>query len=222
MKKLPLVLPLTPALAAGLAFAPRLAVAGGHHHRGPHGGAVFVGPVFVSPFVARPFFPHPFFFPRPFFGPVFVRPFVPFGVVATAPVVVYSSPAVVYAPPPIVYAPPPVAYSSPPSALAPPPMPTVIQYAHGRYELRGDGVTTPYTWVWIPNPPPPPLPPSAPPEQPQGTPPATPQSAPGAPGGRGQIYSWVDEQGVTRWTNAQDSVPEPYRAQAKQPRANRI
>jgi hypothetical protein len=32
----------------------------------------------------------------------------------------------------------------------------VVQYPHGRYELRGDGVRTPYQWVWIPNPPPPP------------------------------------------------------------------
>jgi hypothetical protein len=45
----------------------------------------------------------------------------------------------------------------------PPPMPTVVQYPHGRHELRGDGVTTAYHWVWIPNPPPPPpAPPPAP------------------------------------------------------------
>jgi hypothetical protein len=29
--------------------------------------------------------------------------------------------------------------------------PRVVQYAHGRYELRGDGVSVPYAWVWIPN-----------------------------------------------------------------------
>ncbi len=57
---------------------------------------------------------------------------------------------------PVVYAPYPVAY--PPPA----PMPTVIQYPHGRYELRGDGVAAPYYWVWIPNPPPPPAPPPQP------------------------------------------------------------
>ena len=44
--------------------------------------------------------------------------------------------------------------------------PTVIYYAHGRYELRGDGIQTPYQWVWIPNPPPPPPPPAAPPAPP--------------------------------------------------------
>ena len=34
----------------------------------------------------------------------------------------------------------------------------VVRYPHGRYVLRGDGVTTAYQWVWIPNPPPPPPP----------------------------------------------------------------
>jgi len=204
MKRL-LILTLSLALAVGLVSAPSLAVAGGHHHRGFHGGAVFVG---------RPFFPHHHFFHRHFFfGSGFVGPFVPFGVVA-APVVVYSSPAVVYTPPPVVYAPPvayappPVAsYSSPAPAPAPPPMPTVIQYPHGRYELRGDGMTTPYTWVWIPNPPPPPAPPA--------TPPAEPQTGPMPSPTRGQLYSWTDGQGVTIWTNRADKTPEGARAQAK-------
>jgi len=44
--------------------------------------------------------------------------------------------------------------------------PTVINYPHGRYELRGDGIQTPFQWVWIPNPPPPPPPPAAPPAPP--------------------------------------------------------
>ena len=52
-----------------------------------------------------------------------------------------------------VYVPPP----------APATYPTVVQYSHGRYELRGDGFQTPYQWVWIPNPPPPPPLPAAPP-----------------------------------------------------------
>jgi hypothetical protein len=29
--------------------------------------------------------------------------------------------------------------------------PRVVQYAHGRHELRGDGASVPYAWVWIPN-----------------------------------------------------------------------
>lgn len=67
---------------------------------------------------------------------------------------------------PVVYTPPPV-YTAPAQVIvvkpAPPPsFPTVVQYPHGRYELRGDGVTTQYHWVWIPNPPPPP-PPAPPP-----------------------------------------------------------
>jgi hypothetical protein len=28
--------------------------------------------------------------------------------------------------------------------------PRVVQYAHGRYELRGDGLAVPWAWVWIP------------------------------------------------------------------------
>ncbi len=64
---------------------------------------------------------------------------------------VYSAPVYVAAPPQVIYAPPPQLMVVQPPAPAPP---TVIQYPHGRYELRGDGVTTAYQWVWIPNPPP--------------------------------------------------------------------
>ena len=73
--------------------------------------------------------------------------------VVTQPRVVYEQPVVYAAPaPPSVY-------------------PTVVQYPHGRYELRGDGVTTAYQWVWVVAPssiPPPPagLPPAAPPTGP--------------------------------------------------------
>jgi len=58
--------------------------------------------------------------------------------------------------PQVIYAPPaPVVYAAP----APPaPYPTVVQYPHGRYELRLQGAR--YVWVWIPAvPPPPPAPP---------------------------------------------------------------
>jgi hypothetical protein len=40
-----------------------------------------------------------------------------------------------------------------------PTAPTVVTAAGGRYQLYGDGATTPYYWVWVPsgtNPPPPP------------------------------------------------------------------
>lgn len=76
----------------------------------------------------------------PLFHP---RPAVP--VVATRPVV-YTTPTIYIAPAQAVAVKP----------LSPPPMPMVIEYPHGRYELRGDGTTTPYQWVCIPNPPPPP------------------------------------------------------------------
>jgi len=66
---------------------------------------------------------------------------------------------------PVVYTTPTTVYTVPAQVVvvkpAPPPVPTVVQYPHGRYELRGDGVTIQYHWVWIPNPPPPP--PAAPP-----------------------------------------------------------
>lgn len=71
---------------------------------------------------------------------------------------VVTSPAVVYASPvPVVYATPaPVVVSAPPPVVvaAPPSQPTVIQYPHGRYELRLQGYQ--YVWVWIPAVPPPP------------------------------------------------------------------
>ena len=55
-----------------------------------------------------------------------------------------------------------VPYSSVVVVPPPAPQPTVVQYPHGRYELRGDGVTLAYHWVWIPNPPPPPPAPPVP------------------------------------------------------------
>lgn len=196
----------TIALTLGLTLTPATALA---NHGGFHGGRVGVGPVLGGPVAARPFVPHPLV-AHPFFHRPFFRPFVPFGVIA--------SPVVIYAPPPVAYSAPPAFYYYPPPptgsmavAPEPPPMPTVVQYPTGRYELRGDGVTTPYVWVWIPNPPPapPPPPPAEPPAPP--TPPA--RSAP--PVHRSELYRWTDEQGVVHWTDRWDAVPEPYRAQSK-------
>ncbi len=118
-----------------------------------------------------------------------------------------ASPVIVDAPPPVVYSALPVFYNPPPTtgtvavAPAPPPMPTVIQYPTGRYELRGDGVTTPYVWVWIPNPP------SAPPPPPTPPPPAR----------DSQLYRWTDEQGAVHWTDRWDAVPEQYRPRTTRP-----
>jgi hypothetical protein len=121
-------------------------------------------------------------------------------VLGGAPIVYYTPPvgygAPVYDPPvyddsPIIYAP----NASGSVALAP--SSNVVQYSTGRYELRGDGMTTPYTWVWIPNPPP------GPPDVP---PPDDPR-----PSRRSKLYRWTDEQGVVHWTDAKDSVPQAYR-----------
>ena len=78
----------------------------------------------------------------------------------------YYYPPPAYYPPPYYY--PPAYYGSPPAysppvGYAPPaatvsvtpaqPTQNVVQFATGRYELRGNGASTPYRWVWIPNPP---------------------------------------------------------------------
>ena len=79
---------------------------------------------------------------------------VAFGAVFAPPVVVYSAPPVFYAPPVYSSAPvyaPPVVYTPSPYSHSTPPSPRVVEYPTGRYELRGDGVTTPHMWVWIPN-----------------------------------------------------------------------
>src|SRR3989441_13217312 len=90
-------------------------------------------------------------------------------------------------------------------------MPSVVEYPHGRYELRGDGVTAPYTWVWIPNPPPPPPPPAPP----AGAPPAPPASGSPAPERHSQVYRWTDGQGVTHLTDRWDAVPPEYRSEER-------
>ena len=160
------------------------------HHRGfaPHRGFGHHGG-----FAHHKFFPHSF----------------GFGAGVSTPIVVYSAPPVFYAPPPQyvtapVYA-PPVVYSAPPPSAPPPPMPRVVEYPTGRYELRGDGVTAPYTWVWIPNPP------AAPPAPPAPAPSTEPSSSDVAPRRRMQAYRWVDEHGVVHWTDRPDAVPRAYR-----------
>ncbi len=191
MRKRSIVLAVSFGLATG-AFPPTLAFAGHHPH---HGTAAVVGPRISRPFVGRPFV-----------GPVLVRRFVPFGVVA-APVVVLTPPPVLYGSPPVVSMSPAVTYDAMPAAPPePPPLSRVIQYPNGRYELRGDGIETPYQWVWIPNPPPLP-PPAAPSPEPAA------QQPPSASGG--EVYSWTDERGVTTWTDQWDTIPVPYRAQAR-------
>jgi hypothetical protein len=66
-------------------------------------------------------------------------------------------PPVMYAPPPSAYYPPPAYYAQPAPqvtyAAPAPPVQNEVVYPHGRYVLRGDGVTSAYQWVWIANPP---------------------------------------------------------------------
>ena len=63
------------------------------------------------------------------------------------------------------YYPPPAVYSAPPSQPSVPLVQREVVFPHGRYVLRGDGVTEPYQWLWVPNPPPPPPIPPPPAQQ---------------------------------------------------------
>ena len=125
-----------------------------------------------------------------------------------------SYPPVAYNPPPQPPAYNPAVYGQPTDrTVAPAPSapsnPTVVQYPTGRYELRGDGMSSPITWVWIPNPPPPPPPPGPPPAgQVFSGDPSTPR--------RSQLYRWTDEQGVVHLTDRLEGVPPQYRGLAKQ------
>ena len=107
---------------------------------------------------------------------------------------------------------PPVTEAQPAAVVTPsaPPTPNVIQYPTGRYELRGDGLTTAYRWVWIPNPPPPP--PAAPPMAGSSSPGPSWSSSPG------RAYSWTDAEGVLHLTDRLEAVPPEYREQAKRNR----
>ena len=84
-------------------------------------------------------------------------------------------------------------------------MPNVVEYPNGRYVLRGDGTTTPYTWVWIPNPP--------------SSPPASSQTPSDPPSRRPtSLYRWIDERGDIHLTDSPDAVPKKFRVQTKETR----
>ncbi len=96
-------------------------------------------------------------------------------------------------------------------------MPRVVEYPGGRYELRGDGISVPYVWVWIPNAPlgPPPTPaatPAPPALEPSGSAPAAERASRAH---RTRIYRWTDDHGVVNLTDDLESVPERYRTQAR-------
>jgi hypothetical protein len=76
------------------------------------------------------------------------------------PAPVYPYPAPAYYAAPVTYAAPAVTYAAPPP---PPAVQREVVYPHGRHVLYGDGVTTAYQWVWVPNAPLPPPVPAPPP-----------------------------------------------------------
>jgi hypothetical protein len=185
---------------------------GGHHHgfghHGHHKHGFHHKNSFVSSCCAGVIYGSPAYYPPAVYAPpaYYYSPPVSYGVeYAPAPVYAasYQQPA--------VYTPPPMGGTG--SVTLAPVSPSVVEYSHGRYELRGDGVTTPYTWVWVPNPPPAP-PAAAPP--PAVAPPAyvPPDSDAPRPSARARLYRWTDESGVAHWTNKADAVPEEYRKQA--------
>jgi hypothetical protein len=119
-------------------------------HSGFHGRFVSMGSRKVAGSVGVPSPAHPL---RPplhgrGFGRGF-RPFAPIGlgypVALYPPLDYYDAPA---------YYPPSAAGIPVPNDIGSQPEPDAIQYPGGRYELRGDGITSPYVWVWIPDPPP--------------------------------------------------------------------
>ena len=129
------------------------------------------------------------------------------------PYYTYYAPPPVYYAPPVVYYAPPVVYQAPPAYYSAPAIPRVVEYATGRYELRGDGVTTAYEWAWIPNPPAAPPPPVEPaPVAPPAAPAPVMASAPR------EAFRWTDDNGVTTWTDRFDNVPVRFRAQVERQR----
>jgi hypothetical protein len=208
-----------PALAGGRQF-------GGHHHGG--------GRHHVSPHrgIHRPVYGFGMYAPYygfryPYYGRFYGGGYGYFG--GSYGSTTYYAPPTDY-PSSMIYA-PTIVYPSAPSygypgsyssvAVAPAPSrPSVVEHATGRYELRGDGVSMPYTWVWIPNPPPPPevepqaAPEPAPPASQSAPPPRA--SADRAPR-KSQLYRWVDAQGVVHLTDNPENVPEAQRTQARRP-----
>lgn len=174
--------------------------------RGHHGRFARVSPGhFSHRFLRHTFFP---WFPSTAFRyapPALYGPSVDTSspVVSVSPII-YASPTVYVSP---------LVVSSEPAPVAAPPfpapaLPSVVEHPTGRYELRGDGVATPFVWVWIPNPPP--APPAAPPPSPEEPPAGSALSVT-----RSKTYRWTDEEGTTFWTNRLEKIPEPYRSRAQ-------
>jgi len=167
------------ALAGVVTLGMAVPAAEAHHHGAGIAIASTVGFVLAAPFLIAgallaPLVPHPPVYrygPPPMEGPVMAPQAAYSAPAYSAPAYsapaysapTYSAPAYApraYAAP--AYAPPPPVARAP--RVAPPAAPAAparsyantVEYAHGRYELRGDGVGAPYRWVWIPNAPQPP------------------------------------------------------------------
>jgi hypothetical protein len=119
--------------------------------------------------------------------------------------VIYASPTVYVSQPSVASQPAPVLAPPPPAES---PLPSVVEYPTGRYELRGDGVGTPYVWVWIPNPPS--VPPAASPSSS-----GEPASGPARSAPPSATYRWTDEEGTTFVTNRLEKVPQAYRSRVQ-------
>jgi hypothetical protein len=199
--------------AGGGAFVAGRGAAGGRFvaGRGPGGGAFIAGQTGARGFVhgRDGFHGHPFFrssiAASNSFNTVAVygAPYAYWPYYDTS---LYSKP-LAYSPPPTYVLPytPPVNNTfsmSPPSS----PTPSVVEFPTGRYELRGDGITEPYRWVWIPKPP------TAPPAEPSS--PVPPTSGEPGPTRHSPLYRWTDEQGTVHYTDRLTAVPDRYRAKA--------
>lgn len=198
-------------VAVALVLMPSVASPGG---AAPHSRVVISGPtamvgrpaprVFATKSSVSATAVVPQFFPR--FGPpvILTGPFLP--VVVSVPLALVVAEPVVFAAPSIV--------SVAPSL----PTPILIEYPTGWYQLRGDGGTTPYQWVWVPKPPPPPpseAPPTVPPASPSSVPansPTKPLVEPRSSPVPRELYRWTDEHGVVHLTDSLEDIPERYRS----------
>lgn len=126
-----------------------VAVASPAHACGPACGvAIGLASFFTLTALLAPFtYPYPAYaypaYGYPAYGYPYRYPAYGYSAYGNPAPVVYSSPAVYSQP--AVHQTDPAVYRTP----APAQVVRVVQYPHGRYELRGDGVTTPYSWVWV-------------------------------------------------------------------------
>ena len=88
------------------------------------GSHIDVGIGIVAPYA---YSPYPYYY-QPYYPPY-----------------LYAYPYPVYSPPVVVVEPAPI-YVAPPA----PPVQREVVYPTGRYVLHGDGVYSPYQWIWIP------------------------------------------------------------------------